>query len=322
MPDSRTHSHIERLNFELLAADLPAPIMVLDQDLNFVFANAAYCLSVKSPAEELVGRYVFEAFQDSPERVAPILEKFKATLRGETTYLEEVPFQIESADGTLEDRIWQATQKPLKDAQGRVTHLVQHCEDVTEKVALRRQNELITSELNHRVRNTLSVVQSVSALSAGNSETIDEFNTAFSGRLAAMGRNFNEISKSDWSGIDLETIISTELYSFVSPDSDVVNLTGPKIKLGLKETKDAALVIHELITNAAKYGFLSIPEGHLHVAWHLDGDCIQIDWQESGLSDLKAPTRRGFGFTLVEMLPGVSVERECPSSDNLRQKAA
>ena len=99
---------------------MPNAAMVLDTDLVFVDANEAYCKSVQRKKSDLIGNYVFDVFPDTPERIAPIKAEFERTLAGEATRMEAQPYKLELADGTVEDRIWQISQFPIRCDEGKV----------------------------------------------------------------------------------------------------------------------------------------------------------------------------------------------------------
>ncbi|MEM9377143.1 MAG: HWE histidine kinase domain-containing protein [Pseudomonadota bacterium] len=300
---------------------LPTASMVIDQDMVFVDVNPAYCRAVQRSREDLIGRYLFDAFPDTPERIEPVERVFRQTLNGEITKLERQPYKLRMPNGILEDRLWDIEQHPIIAKSGEITGMIQFCEDVTEREAFRKERDLVSAELNHRVRNTLAVVQSVAEHTGDVSPTIDAFLESFSGRLAALGRNFAALSDSNWRGLDFAEIIRIELAPLTGPTLEGVSLSGPRITLGVKATKDASMIFHELITNASKYGFLTTPRGKLDIEWRLDEACLHMVWTETGLTDLKPPTRTGFGFQLFEMFPNLVLDKHF-ARDGLKLHAA
>lgn len=298
------------LNFERLVSSLAVPMMVLDRDLKFVLVNDPYCSAVHKTAQELLGVYMFEAFPDEPIRVASVRSQFEKALAGEISYLSDQPYMLEEGDGTWVERIWKAVQLPYIDEHGQITHMIQRCEDITEQATLRRQNDVISAELDHRVRNMLAVVESVAMLTSATSNSIDDFSDAFSSRLASMSRNFTQLSTNKWTGLSLRSVLETELSQFISPDSNRIRIDGPVANLSIKSTKDASLIIHELVTNAAKYGFLSKPTGELDVSWSVSDTELTIAWSETGLHGVTPPTREGFGTQILSMMPNLNVQHD------------
>ena len=288
---------------------MPLASMSLDRDLKFRNANDAYCLAVCRDKEKLLGKYVFEAFPDTEDRIKPFLDALRETLKGNVTRVEGQPYKLLLPDGQLEDRIWDLENHPLLSTSGEIIGLVQYCKDVTEQEALRRERDLITAELMHRVRNTMSVVQSVSDLTIEASESLDDFQKAFSGRLMAMSRNFTMLCEANWLGLDLETILRTELLPYLDSNSERVTVHGDEFTLSVKSTKDASMIFHELVTNALKYGFLSVPDAVLDVGWEFADEHLNVSWEESGVHGVQAPVRDGFGFQMMDMFPNLGLSK-------------
>lgn len=281
--------------------------MVLDEDLVFVAANDAYCRAVQRSREDLIGRYIFDVFPDTEERIKPVKEVFLNALAGEVTKIDAQPYQLHLPDGTIEERVWYIEQHPLKMDSGK-SCMVQYCEDITEREALRKQRDLVTAELNHRVRNTLAVVQSVAEHTGLASPDIRSFLKGFSGRLAAMSRNFAALTDSHWQGLDFETILRTELEPYAGPVYDRISHEGPAVTLTVRASKFTSMLVHELITNASKYGFLTAPDGRLSMRWWMADGLLHAEWHETGLVDVQAPSEIGFGFQLFDMMENIQVE--------------
>ncbi|MEL7032880.1 MAG: HWE histidine kinase domain-containing protein [Pseudomonadota bacterium] len=299
---------MSRLLHKTIFDGMPNAAMILDTDLKFVDANEAYCQAVQRTREDLIGNYVFDVFPDTPERIAPVLEVFQQTLAGEASQLEAQPYNLELADGTVEDRIWQISQFPIRCEQGHVEFLVQRAEDITEREQLREQRDLVTAELNHRVRNTLAVVQSVAEQTGLVSNDIESFLKSFSGRLAAMSRNFAALTDSHWQGLDFETILRSELEPYAGLALDRVTFDGPKVTFTVRASKFTSMLMHELVTNASKYGFLTDPAGTLQLRWGLEDGYFQGEWLESGMSGIHAPDEIGFGFQLFDMMANIDIQ--------------
>lgn len=295
-----------RQNYHLM----PQASMTLDLDLVFKNANQAYCRAVRRTRDQLVGRYVFEAFPDTADRVQPVMDAFQKSLTGEITRLHLVPYQLMLPNGQIEDRLWDIENQPLYSTNGDIIGLVQFCEDVTEREAFRKERDLVSAELMHRVRNTMAVVQSVAEHTGEMSDSIDEFLDGFSGRLMALSRNFTALSDANWQGLYLDDILQAELEPYLDAGSDRITIIGPRFRLGVKSTKDASMIFHELVTNASKHGFLTVPHGRVDVSWAFDKDHFKFTWRESGLTDLQPPARDGFGFQMMDMFPNIQLERQ------------
>jgi len=283
--------------------------MILDSNLVFVDANDAYCKAVQRDKSEIIGKSVFDVFSATPERAALLKDSFVKTLAGETTSIDPQIVSLKIAGDQLDDRMLKIVQFPVRCEEGGVNYMVQRWEDVTEREELRQQRDLVAAELNHRVRNTLAVVQSVAEHTGHASADIEAFLKSFSGRLAAIGRNFAALSESHWQGLDFESIIRTELQPYTGPVLDRISIQGPPLTFSVKATKDTSMLVHELVTNASKYGFLTVPTGKLSIDWTVVDGVLNVSWIETGLVDLRVPDREGFGFQLFDLMPNITVDK-------------
>jgi light-regulated signal transduction histidine kinase (bacteriophytochrome)/CheY-like chemotaxis protein len=163
------------------------------------------------------------------------------------------------------------------------------------------QRKLLNSELNHRVKNILALVKSIAIQTGTSAATVDEYTAAFEGRLRALSYAHDQ-SFAGGDGGGLRELIEAEagMHRF-GPVPDRVTISGEPVGLTERAFGVVALLLHEMMTNAAKYGGLSVPSGRLDVAWNIEdnGDC-RITWTESGGPEVVAPTRRGFGSKLIE----------------------
>lgn len=287
---------------------MPNAAMVLDTELVFVDANDAYCEAVQRSKDQLLGQHIFDVFPDTPERVEKVREIFQQTLDGKMTQLDAQPYRMVRPDGSVEERLWQIAQFPVRCDAGTVQFLVQRAEDITERESLRDQRDLVTAELNHRVRNTLAVVQSVADQTGLVSDDIETFLESFNGRLGAISRNFAALTDSHWQGLDFETILRTELEPYAGPALDRVTIDGKPMTLNVRASKFTSMIVHELVTNAAKYGFLTSDHGRLLLHWGLENDHLFAKWHETGLENVKPPEAIGFGFQLFDMMANIKVD--------------
>ena len=290
--------------------NMPNAAMVLDANLVFVEANEAYCRTVQRDRSELIGHYIVDVLTASPAFLRSAMENFQKTLAGESVQLDALPYPVKADDGQVEDRILQVSQFPIRCDAGKVEFLVQRFVDVTERENLRKERDLVTAELNHRVRNTLAVVQSVAEHTGLAAQDYPSFIESFQGRLAAISRNYAALSEAHWQGLDFETVIRAELEPYTGPVLERVDIGGPPLTLGVKATKDASMLVHELITNASKHGFLAHPDGRLSIKWRIEDSILHVSWREFGLTGISAPSRTGFGFQLFGLMPNISVEKD------------
>ncbi|MGB3454857.1 MAG: HWE histidine kinase domain-containing protein [Litorimonas sp.] len=286
------------------------PVMILDRDFRFRYCNAAYLAAVHSTEADLMGRYVFDAFPETPERIESVLEPWRRTLAGETTTLDALPFRVELQDGTVEERVWQATQDPVHNEAGAVIGLIQRTQDITERHRLAQRNEAITYELSHRVKNIIAVVSSIARITGRSAVDVQDFVKSFTARLNAMSRTNDLLVVGDWTGLDVRSIFEDELSPFEDDEDASFTLSGDPVRLGLDASKDLSMVCHELATNAVKYGCFSAPGGRLDVTWTKTASGLEVRWTETCAVPIVPGTSTGFGTRLFDMLPYAKVERD------------
>ena len=162
------------------------------------------------------------------------------------------------------------------------------------------KQELLIAELNHRVRNILSVIRGLLSQTRGSAGSVEEFIGTLESRVHALARAHDQITADRWSPARLYDLIEVEAGAYLGERRDRVKLTGPNVLLTPSAFTVMALVIHELLTNAAKYGALS-DGGVVSIDWHVDEDgSLLVHWIENGGPAVVAPTRRGFGSTVIE----------------------
>ncbi len=177
-------------------------------------------------------------------------------------------------------------------------------QDVSERKEAERERELLTQELSHRVKNTLAVVQGLAAQTSRDISSVEEFRDTFTARLQALGRAHGLLLETQWQSADLEKLVKASLEPYDNAMGKAVSFGGPPVRLLPKQGLGLSLILHELSTNAAKYGALSTPEGRLDLKWSLakeDGEqWVSICWRETGGPPVSPPRKEGFGTKLVE----------------------
>ena len=163
------------------------------------------------------------------------------------------------------------------------------------ETAIARQ-ELLAREVDHRARNALAVIQSIVALTPPADSA--KFAEAIKGRIRAMAMAHNLLSESRWRGADLLNLVNDELAPYAQEDR--ISVSGQPVSIAPTVAQNLALAVHELATNAAKYGALSASDGRLSVSWRADGDQLRIDWLEECAHEIAPPTKTGFGSKVIE----------------------
>lgn len=169
-----------------------------------------------------------------------------------------------------------------------------------ERLRAWEQEQLLMAELDHRVKNTLANIQAIVSHTSRSASSLTEFTEGLDRRIRSMSRAQSLLTKSRWEGVLLDALIEEELDAYRAAHSNFA-LNGPELALTPKTALALSLAIHELATNAAKYGALSVVTGHVDVSWRFDASKgLEIMWQESGGPLVSTPKRRGFGSTLIE----------------------
>lgn len=170
-----------------------------------------------------------------------------------------------------------------------------------ERQRANQRQELLIAELNHRVRNILGLIRGLISQSKAGVSTVESFAEVVGGRVQALARAHDQITRHQWGPGALSDLITAEAEAYLSSKAERVRLKGAPIALAPDAFSILSLVIHELMTNSAKYGALCDQRGHVAIDWTRDGkgDLI-IDWRERDGPPVKPPTRRGFGSTIIE----------------------
>jgi two-component sensor histidine kinase len=162
----------------------------------------------------------------------------------------------------------------------------------------------VTDELGHRIKNLVAVIQSIARQTMHQAATKEDFEARFSGRLGALGHSLDLLIANDWRGAHIDELVRLELTPFGLLDQMQISVKGPPLALSSVAARNIGLALHELATNAAKYGALSVPEGKVAVQWELasrgGGQRFHMVWQEFGGPIVTEPTRRGFGRQVIQ----------------------
>src|SRR5262249_10969258 len=162
------------------------------------------------------------------------------------------------------------------------------------------QLQLLTDELNHRVKNVLPVIQSIALISAKSAQDVKEFSRNFIARVHSISRTHDAVTRASWEAVDLDEILKNETVGFQNEAGTRITLDGPELQLPSRYAMDLGMVIHELTTNAVKYGALKEDSGRLSVAWRVLKDRLIINWVEQDEPPAIPPEKRGFWWRLIQ----------------------
>ena len=209
------------------------------------------------------------------------------------------------------DRQWDVRITPVRSAAAGVTQILVISRDITEQHRLEVQKALLASELEHRVKNMLAVVVAIAQQTLRAPASLAEASCSFTGRVQALSRAQSLLTRTSWESADIRPVIDEALAPHrIAGDSRQFQIGGPHLDLTAKRALALALALHELATNAAKYGSLSVPDGTVQLLWHVVGKQLQIEWREVGGPAVSRPTRAGFGSRLLERVLASDFEGE------------
>jgi PAS domain S-box-containing protein len=246
------------------------------------------------PAAEMIGRSITLLIPpDLQDEEPKILERIR---RGER--IEHYNTVRLRKDGSLVDI--SLSVSPVRDAHGTIVGASKIARDITDQRRAQDRQNLLTREIQHRTKNLFAVVQAVVARSFADKQTLEEAKTAVLSRLQSLAQTHDLLVGKEWQGADILEVVRMEM----SPYAERTSMQGPRLFLHPKAAQNLALALHELATNAAKYGALSTPTGQVRITWTLDGaaehERFGFRWEECGGPPVEAPKQKGFGSVVLQ----------------------
>lgn len=280
------------------------PMMVHWGPELFTFYNDAYAPSLGHKHPGHMGQPAREWWSEMWEQLIPV---FDQVLAGKTVFVENGRYTPDR-DGVPKEAFFTHSHSPLWDVDGRVAGIFLVVTETTSEVVAKRDRDaaneqqlLLNEELAHRIKNTLSVVQALAQQTLNKVED-QEAVSSFGKRLTALAAAHDVLTRDQWSTAGLGDVAKGALATF---GDDRFLLSGPEVIIGPRATLSLSLMLHELATNAAKYGALTAPDGKVAVSWTVTGDgdkdMLRLSWKERGGPPAKEPTRKGFGSRLIRM---------------------
>jgi PAS domain S-box-containing protein len=295
--DAETALRESEARFRHMADSAPALIWMSDEEGRVTFANMHYEYMFDRPAADMLdGGWAEIVLPEDLERhTKTFFEAFHA----------RIGFHCETRviDKTGQVRWLQCEGVPRFDDARRFLGYTGCNVDITESKVAEERRDLLINELNHRVKNTLATVQSIASQTLRNTETAQEAKEAIEGRLFALSRAHDVLTRENWEGADLSEIAEQALAPYADPREDRLHLKGPRIRMPPRMALALAMALQELATNAVKHGALSNTSGEIRLTWHVernDPARLHLRWEESGGPRVQTPTRRGFGSRLIE----------------------
>jgi PAS domain S-box-containing protein len=280
-----------------------AAIGIVEVDARGIFlrVNEAICDITGMSKDELVGWSLLG--RTHPDHRMEDEELFRRQVEGELG-MYSIEKRFVRKDGRV---IWIAVRSSsVRDSDNNFLYGVRVVQDVTERKAAEERQKILIDELNHRVKNTLATVQSLAAQTAHGAPSQKAFQQAFEGRLIALGKAHDQLTLRHWENADLRAILGAITAPYRTHSEDQIVLVGEGVTLPPRAALTLAMAFHELATNAAKYGALSVPSGKVEIRWDATlgqlgtPSRLQIGWHEQGGPPVHAPSRRGFGTKFIE----------------------
>jgi PAS domain S-box-containing protein len=203
---------------------------------------------------------------------------------------------------------WDVAVTAIEGHDGKPERLLSISRDITERKRLEEQQALVTRELHHRVKNSLATVSAVVSSTARHAQTVNEYRLAVTERINALARTHTLLIENRYDGASLRDILMAELKPYDTDDDTRVRLKGPEVRLPSEIAVAFGMAVHELTTNAAKYGAFSLPTGCVCVTWsserHGQEQHLTLEWEERDGPPVVAPERQGFGSVLLQRALG------------------
>ena len=266
-----------------------------DGELNY-FNDRWYEYTGQTPEEALSNGWAEAVHPDDIDRT---LERWADARARGGTYEVELRYRHREGDY----RWYVARAEPLRDIGGDITAWVGTSTDISQAKRLQEHQQLLINELNHRVKNTLAIVQGIAQQTFRDAAADPRH--AFEGRLSALSAAHNILTRQSWESASLAEIVAQAIEPY-RDRAGVFEIAGPDLALQPKTAVSLALALHELATNAVKYGALSTPAGRVELRWQVDAGRLRLMWCERGGPPVVPPTRRGFGSRMIER--GLAVE--------------
>jgi PAS domain S-box-containing protein len=287
-----------------------APIGIAEVDAGgrLLRANAQACKLLGCSSDDAVGRSIFEETVDQSSEADR--EQFRRQVAGEFDRYT-IEKCIHRKDGSY---AWASiTSSSVRDADGRFLYAVRIQEDITERKRREEEREerekrehLLMREVNHRAKNMLSLVQAIARQTAAREP--EDFIGRFTDRIQALAANQDLLIRNEWQGVDVEDLVCAQLAHFADLVGSRIAVDGPELCLNAAAAQAIGLVLHELATNAGKYGALSVDTGRVEVSWGSDDDTFTMSWTECEGPPVSAPERRGFGTIVIKAMAERSVD--------------
>jgi PAS domain S-box-containing protein len=286
-----------------------------DVNQRFQIALDSAQVTVFSQHRDLTYSWISQAFREfTPERIVGLRDadimppenaaqldslKRRVIERGEP---ERAEIRLDFPPGT----VWYDLHLvPTRAADGTVNGLVGGAAEISERKHYETHVRMLMREVTHRSKNLLAVVQALMRQTAARAETIADFSVTFGARLDSLAGAYDLLIKDDWRGTTMDQLVRSQLGRFAVAQETQIDISGPLVRVPPDATQNIGMALHELATNAARYGALSVRSGRVRIHWQVETDqdgapACRIWWEESGGPEVRAPDKKGFGQIVIE----------------------
>jgi len=282
----------------------PLPVLMYD-DREQILAVSQSWLEKTGYSREELRRLEDWTSRAYGERSGEVLEYIRRIIRTEPK-AQPTELTIHTKDGR--ERLWNFVASALGTQSDGRRLFVSMAHDATEQKAHEEQIGLLMREVSHRAKNMLSLVQAIARQTAAREP--EDFIGRFTERIQALAANQDLLVRNKWQGVDTEDLVRAQLAPFADLIGSRIAVHGPKLRLNAAAAQAVGLALHELATNAGKYGALSTDAGRVDVGWGSGGDIFAMRWTERDGPPVRPPERRGFGTTVIDSMAKRTVSGE------------
>jgi PAS domain S-box-containing protein len=299
LKESERRARGQLAELETLYHTAPVGLAMFSTDFRFVRVNECLAEMNGVPVEQHIGRTPWQVVPGLTDEAESLLRQVLDT--GKPTACVEVEGETSKAPGVR--RTWREQFYPVFFDET-IEGIGAVIEDITEQKRGEQHLERVMHELNHRVKNSLTVVQSMVSQTVRASTSLAEFEESLIGRIRALADTHTLLTESSWRFADMRQIVREAVRPYSRPGGENVEIVGPELALTPSASLAFSMVLHELTTNAAKFGALSAPGGKVTIGWRLVGEDARSElllrWVEVGGPKVVKPARAGFGSQLID----------------------
>ncbi len=268
----------------------------------FEFANEEY-YSMIGVGRDIIGRPVAEAVSEVVKQgFIDLLDDVYKT--GKPFAARAVPVELNRGpDGEKQSRMIDLVYQAMRSGSGEITGILVQAQDVTERLAEQKHRELISHELGHRLKNQLAMVQAIASQTLRSAESLDSARKTLSARIGVLSAAHDTVIQGGLGTSHVHKLVNQMLEVHNDPMASRFTVSGVNLRVGSRPSLSLSLILHELATNAIKYGALSVPEGRVDIRWHVTGgakDRFELLWTETGGPVVAMPERVGSGSRLIK----------------------